>query len=63
MFSTLVSGLGHCIQPSYQTVVVISKKFCQVGEGCCRTSKTVICIYNSDILTAMDLNSSQPDSD
>jgi len=43
MFSTLVSGLRHCIQPSYRTLVAISKKFGQVGAGCCRTSTTFIC--------------------
>jgi len=42
MFSILVSGVGHCIQPSYRTLVAISKKFCQVRAGCCRTSTTVI---------------------
>jgi len=25
MFSTLVSGLGHCIQPIYQTLVAIGE--------------------------------------
>jgi len=25
MFSTLVSGLGHCIQPIYRTLVVIEE--------------------------------------
>jgi len=25
MFSTLVSGLGHCIQPIYRTLVVVEE--------------------------------------
>jgi len=45
MYATLVSGMGHCIQPIYRTLVAIEASWSRRGPGRAAAAVQVLCKY------------------